>query len=200
MGYERTEGGPLDTWLSAIEDTPLPEGKKTGEDKIRCDFCSSNISHGSTVTHYGVDEPINPEASSLSPEERNAPFGLLRVYCEGCDRKELRFPCAGYHEVILQSDISEEGVLREFKLLDFSPASDGVPWSPNDVWEVVHGKPFLASPMAGIITVGPEDIADDLASNSIDVADIVDEDGNISVTEDEREELRERVEKTRSEP
>lgn len=200
MGYERREGGPLDTWLSAIEGTPLPAKKQSGEEPIKCDFCSSVIERGGRVSHYGADRPLNPEASSIPPEERKAPLGLLRVYCNGCDRRELRFPCQGYHEIILRSDISPEGTLTSFEVLDFSPASDGVAWTPDAVWEALYGEPFSESPLYPVLTVGPEDIADDLASNSISVDELVDETGAISATDEELEELRERVEKSRHGP
>jgi hypothetical protein len=143
---------------------------------------------------------LNPEASSLRPEERNAPFGLLRIYCAGCDRRELRFPCQGYHEILLRSDISPEGTLTSFEILDFSPASDGVAWNPDSVWEAIHGEPFSESPLYSVITVGPEDIADDLASNSIAVDEVVDTSGDVNLSDEKLAELRERVQKSQNGP
>lgn len=174
----------VERWLSEINGTPLPEPKRSREEPVRCDFCGEVIEWPTTVTHYGVDTVLNEGASG------SRSFGLLRVYCRDCDRREVVFPCEGFNEVVLESKITGEGLLDEFRILDVSSSSSGIAWDPDEVWELTHGERFTESIMSQMLTVGPEDVVDDLASDGIDIASVMNGEGDIVVDESDVERMR----------
>lgn len=182
--YERKPGSALDRWLTAIEGSAMPEH---GTEFVpRCDWCSDAIYPNTTVAFYCVNELINPE---FADEEQGA-FYMVRKYCGDCDRRRIKFPCGGYHELLLRGSLDEEFCLQDLSLVDYSSAREGDPWDPVEVWKTTHPEVAWDEWNEQIdLPLGPEDVVDALMLVDIDIRDIVDESGEIALTSKEYAEM-----------
>lgn len=196
MGGKETETGTpsaVEQWLESLQGRAVDLAYHGRERQVECDYCSEIIRPSRNkpqATHLAVSETLNgPPAEAF-----DAPFALTTVYCGECDRRQLVFPCQGYHEILLSGRITPEYTIEDWEIIDFSGASDGVAWDPIAAWEAFFDFEFEEYHTAMQVQLAPEDVVNNFLSMGIDIREIVDpETGEVILSEERREELTEQM-------
>lgn len=206
----------VEEWLNAMEDTRL-SGWDPERGVYRCDFCSGTVhalkrgkyTDDRRITHYVSDKILEPDGIKNPPG-----LSVLRSYCAECNRTRVQFPCQGFNEIMLSSYLRPDGAYTDWEIEDFSGANDGVPWDPREFFNsiseaidlpmtfkdwAIMGKLKTAEEDAGgqtdpfQISQGPEDVIDHFLILDIDPREIVDEDGDVQISDEQAEELTEKI-------
>ena len=188
----------LNRWLTAIEGVATPQTVQ-GTD-VQCDLCESIIGPGEQLTNYLCNELVNEDVAGDDNSQR--PFYFLRAYCSDCDRQEILHPCQGYVELLLGSELDPNRRLCNHNLLDFSGRTDGVAYTPENLWDALHRgttwdsfQQALEEHRGHPVRLGPADITDDLLYHDVEPTEVYSPDGEIRLTEEELRELAKRFDK-----
>lgn len=155
---------------------------------VQCDRCSEAIDRGDTVTLYASDTDYGPQGRDE--------FAINRMYGACCGRTRIQFPCESAVEALFQAGLDEQWRYRDVSLIDRSTSGDGVPWDPPNMWKLLAGistEEYLDAPETKNMTLGPEDVYDTLDLVGQDVSELVNDAGELTVTEDELQAARDRV-------
>lgn len=172
------EPSALGRWLAAHEGLQLTPGQ--GDQALRCDYCSGAITKGSRPTQYGSTLDLNPRDD---PRRAGDHLLLQRLYCETCNRRQVRFPCRGVLEILVEHTVTDDNRLVEWDVVDHSPRDGGLAWDPEEVVGVHLPVNWIDSirnggPQYEPYAVGPEDVLDELIINGIDPRAIIEDDGS----------------------
>lgn len=131
-----------------------------------CDWCETGVplTTSKRLSQYIVRNVINDENpiwQQIIGRSGTRPFAPMAAYCTDCTTRLLLLPCEGYTEVRLAFDIGDDGTYRNVEVTDFSPAEDGIPWNPAELYEQITRVPFhkaLLTEARGAELWAPEDI------------------------------------------
>lgn len=178
---EAVEGSTVDHWHEA--------------DGLACDFCSERIRPNREIKLYLADRVLNPGVTSDG-------VALLATYGPCCRRRMILFPHRGTTELLLSATVTPELTIEDVDVLDVSPADDGEPWDPIEVWNEVAPLDFAANARQAAamkghpIMMGPEDVVNSLLKMGVDVREVVDEDGQIVTDPEMRKKWDEAMDET----
>lgn len=172
--------GALDEFFDAIDGVKVP-GVKENE-LAKCDKCSDPIQPNTEVQLYCSDREMM--------QGKVDRFVVQRMYGEGCAVGRVKYPHKSTNELIVRATYTTEDTIETPEIVHFSGADDGYIWDPVEVWEAVtrvdYDTNFI---ITGGMKNGPEDIVDALSLFNVDIREVVDEQGNITIDEQKRAEI-----------
>ncbi len=156
-----------DTWtVGQIQDQFEGETHVTRDDDpdtFKCDFCSKFVSYHTNprVGYYLADNVMNadhPTWQRAVAGGEAAPMVPLAIYCEGCTKKRLYFPCTGYGEGRLLVTMQQDRTQTDARVTDISPPDDGIPYDPKAFTQAISpaGINFETRSLAEMLMAGPE--------------------------------------------
>lgn len=168
----------LQSWLDGQEGMRLYQADTRLA--VKCDYCSGAIHPNTITTHYISDRDLaGYKEGNLYPQ---------RLYCEVCDRRQIRFPCRDVLELLVEHRVTDDHRAVEWKLRDASAPSQGVSWEPDAVVEHIlpqENTSFTILDEAGA-TVGPEEIIDQLIALALDPRNVIADDGSVRTDRETR--------------
>ncbi|WP_273838654.1 hypothetical protein [Halococcus sp. PRR34] len=176
----RTVRSGFNRWLD-------PESDNHGS----CGYCSNRIQGGSNVTMYVSD--VDLSNGDTSPSEK---WWAHQIYCEDCKRVQLLCPREGVTEALYGAIAPVSEPIVEYGICDHSLAPDGVGWDPDAVLEATTGvslHDYINDFVEDGAPVGHIEIVDLLRSSEIDIRKLIDEDGTVQLSTEERNALQDHV-------
>ena len=181
---DREKYGSIDKFLAQLEGQKHPGW--TDRNKPICDSCSEEMRKNKTIYLYcsnylvgqGVQDRIN----------------FQTLYCNDCHWNQLKFPMTGCIEMLLEGRMGIDWTINDLSIMDFAIQSDGEDWSPEEVMEELFMTSYeKAKMMSGGVHQGPQDAIDVVNNLGVDIRDIVDEDGNVDLTDEEVREMHDTI-------
>ena len=177
---DREKYDSIDKFLGQLEGQKHPDW--TDRNKPKCDRCSTQMKKNRTIYLYcsnylvgtGIQDRIN----------------FQTLYCNECHWNRLKFPMTGCIEILLEGRMGTDWTINDLSIMDLAIQNDGEDWSPEGVMEELFQMPYeQAKRMSSGVHQGPQDVIDVLDNLGLDIRDIVDEDGNIDLTDEEVREM-----------
>lgn len=179
----QTVRGAFNRWLSPTNDN---HGK--------CGFCSSQIQGGNNVTMYVSDVDISDGDTDSSDG-----WWAHQIYCEDCKRVQMLCPHEGTTEALYGAIAPVSEPVVEYGICDHSLAPDGIAWDPGAVLEATTGASltdFASDFVEEGAPVGHIEIVDLLRSSGIDIRKLVDDNGTVQLSTEEKDALQDHVHQT----
>jgi len=155
---------------------------------FECDFCSKGVMYQSEprVASYFADNILNTDHPIWQQHGDRRPMVALATYCEDCTYPLLYFPCEGFAEVRVISDLDADRTMHNVDVEDVSARDDGIPWDPKEFVHRVTGTPFEDSMLIQSLhsrdhVWGPENMVTVFLSigSGIDLREIIKHDGSL---------------------
>lgn len=158
--------------------------------QVQCDYCRTPISVGDKITLYASNR-------DYGAADKDGQFVVDRCYGVSCCRRtEIQFPLEAAAEALFLATVDDGYKLRNVKLVDKSMPADGIAWDPPNMWKLmarIEIREYMDHPGTSEMTVGPEDVYDTLLMLDVDAKELVNEDGYLTIDDDEISEYQEQV-------
>jgi hypothetical protein len=159
----------------------------------KCDYCSGKIAVGMEIAIYGSDTTLGNGSGSRTSRNN---WWLHRKYCSECDQQEVAFPHKGTNEVLYEATVTDNAQLTNCAIRAHSPPDEGVPWDASELFEAAYGRSLEAQAKELAeqgYSYGHQDIVDNLKLSDITVPDLYDAEGDLQLSAQDQDRLREQM-------